>query len=200
LNNSTKKYCGIPYGEQGENGQRPPNPQNATRKFQKNVVQVWKITNYDRQTALFNGASMGAVTLRFSEVRRTRPSGRHGNFYQVAQGQHPLLCALSIAESLSCPKSTCIGPIGDTTIFQGQQYYSSCSKAGGCRGAQLLGGFRRDLLIVSWVAPTPGFTANFQGNRCSQPLILRPFGRSGEELPVEYQVESHFINFFGFYS
>ena len=27
------------------------------------------------------------------------------------------------------------------------------------------------------------------------PLILRPFGRSGQELPVEYQVEPHFINF-----
>jgi hypothetical protein len=107
--------------------------------------------------------------LRFANW--TRPSGRHGNFYEVAQGQHPLLCALSTAESLSCPKS--IGSIGDTTIFQGQQYYSSCSKAGGCRAAQLLGGFRtcRNLLIGSWVAPTPGFTANFPGNRCSlQPL------------------------------
>ena len=33
------------------------------------------------------------------------------------------------------------------------------------------------------------------GNRCSQPLILRPFGRSGRELPAEYQVEARFINF-----
>ncbi len=122
----------------------------------------------------------------------TRPSGRHGNFYQVAQGQHPLLCALSTAESLSCPKS--IGSIGVTTIFQGQQY-SSCSKAGGCRAAQLLGGFRRNLLIVSWATPTPGCTANFPGNWYSQPLILRPFGRSGQELPAEYQVEARFINF-----
>ena len=122
----------------------------------------------------------------------TRPSGRHGNFYQVAQGQHPLLCALSTAESLSCPKS--IGSIGGATIFQGQQY-SSCSKAGGCRAAQLLGGFRRNLLIVSWVTHTPGCTANFPGNWCSQPLILRPFGRSGQELPAEYQVEARFINF-----
>ena len=64
----------------------------------------------------------------------TRPSGRHGDFYQVAQGQHPLLCALSTTESLSCPKS--IGSIGGLTIFQGQQY-SSCSKAGGYRAAQL---------------------------------------------------------------
>jgi hypothetical protein len=26
-------------------------------KFKKNAVQLWKITNFDRQTALFNGAS-----------------------------------------------------------------------------------------------------------------------------------------------
>jgi hypothetical protein len=123
--------------------------------------------------------------LRFNNW--TRPSGRRGNFYQVVQGQHPLLCALSTAESLSCPKS--IGSIGGITIFQGQQY-SSCSKAGGCRAAQLLGawlgGFRGNLLIVSWVTPTPGCTctANFPGNWCSQPLILHAFGRSAQELPV----------------
>ena len=122
----------------------------------------------------------------------TRPSGRHGDFYQVAQGQHPLLCALSTAESLSCPKS--IGSIGGTSIFCGQQY-SSCSKAGGCRAAQLLGGFRRNLLIVSWATPTPGCTANFPGNWYSQPLILRPFGRSGQELPAEYLETWNFINF-----
>ena len=103
-----------------------------------------------------------------------------------------LLCSLSTAESLSCPKS--IGSIEGFTIFQGQQY-SSCTKAGGCRAAQLLGGFRGNLLIVSWATPTPGCTANFQGNRCSQPLILRPFGRSGQEPPAEYQVEARFINF-----
>jgi hypothetical protein len=28
----------------------------------KNVAQVWKITIFDRQTALFNGASMEAIT------------------------------------------------------------------------------------------------------------------------------------------
>jgi hypothetical protein len=125
-------------------------------------------------------------------VNWSQPCGQWGNFYQVVQGQHPLLCALSTPKSLSCPKS--IGSTGGYTIFQGQQY-SSCSKAGGCRAAQLLGGFRRDLLIVSWVAPTPGCTANFPGNWCSQPLILRPFGRSGQELSVEYQVEPLFINF-----
>ena len=99
--------------------------------------------------------------LRFANW--TRPSGRRGNFYQLAQGQLLLLCSLSTAESLSCPKST--GSIGGSTIFQGQQY-SSCSKAGGCRAAQLLGGFRRNLLIVSWVTSTPGCTANFPGNWC----------------------------------
>jgi hypothetical protein len=27
----------------------------------KKVLQVWKTTNFDRQPALFNGASMGAI-------------------------------------------------------------------------------------------------------------------------------------------
>jgi hypothetical protein len=30
--------------------------------FKKKVAQDCKITNFDRQTALFNGASMGAIT------------------------------------------------------------------------------------------------------------------------------------------
>jgi hypothetical protein len=56
----------------------------------------------------------------------TRPSGRRGNFYQLAQVQHPLLCALSTAESLSCPNSvgsigSMIGSLGGLTIFQGRQ-------------------------------------------------------------------------------
>jgi hypothetical protein len=79
-------------------------------------------------------------------------------------------------------------------IFQGQKY-SSCSKAGGCRAAQLLGAFRRNLLIVSRVTSTPGCTVNFPRNWCSRPLILRPFGTSGQELPVEYQVEPLLIKF-----
>jgi hypothetical protein len=54
-----------------------------------------------------------------------------------------------------------------STIFK---FFKSC-----------LGGFRRNLLIVSWVTPTPGCKANFPGNRISQPLILRPCGRSGQE-------------------
>jgi hypothetical protein len=49
----------YPHIKQGGNGPSLPNPQNATRKFQKNVAQVWKITNFDSQPALFNGASMG---------------------------------------------------------------------------------------------------------------------------------------------
>jgi hypothetical protein len=40
--------CQI-YGTQQEN-------------FEKEIVQVWKITIFDRQTSLFNGASMGAIT------------------------------------------------------------------------------------------------------------------------------------------
>jgi hypothetical protein len=36
--------------------------------FKKKVVQEWKITIFDCQTKLFNGASMGAVTYVFLEV------------------------------------------------------------------------------------------------------------------------------------
>jgi hypothetical protein len=97
--------------------------------------------------------------------------------------QHPLVRDISTAESLSCPKK--IRSIEGTTKFQGQQY-SSCSKADGCRAAQLLGGFRANLLIVSWVTPTPGCTASFPGNWYSQPLILRPFSRSAQELHAQY--------------
>jgi hypothetical protein len=59
----------YPHIKQGGKGPRPPNLQNASRKFQKNdAQQVWKIMIFDRQTALFNGASMGASTYGFSEV------------------------------------------------------------------------------------------------------------------------------------
>jgi hypothetical protein len=34
----------------------------APENFKKKVVQVWKIANFDRQPALFNGVSMGAIT------------------------------------------------------------------------------------------------------------------------------------------
>jgi hypothetical protein len=48
--------------KQGGNGRGTQNLHNATRKIQKKVVHVRKITNFDRQGALFNGASMGAIT------------------------------------------------------------------------------------------------------------------------------------------
>jgi hypothetical protein len=48
--------------KQGGNGLGPPNLQDATRKFQKNIAQVCKNTIFDRQPALFNGVSMGAIT------------------------------------------------------------------------------------------------------------------------------------------
>jgi len=38
--------------------------------FKKNMGQAWKITNFDRQAALFDGDSMEAITYRFSEVRQ----------------------------------------------------------------------------------------------------------------------------------
>jgi hypothetical protein len=67
LNNFTKKYRGVhPRIKQGGNGPIPPNLRNATRNFQK---KCWassgasmKNTNFDPQLALFNGASMKAIT------------------------------------------------------------------------------------------------------------------------------------------
>jgi hypothetical protein len=38
--------------------------------FKKKSWASMKITNFDRQAALFNGASMGAITYGFSEVRQ----------------------------------------------------------------------------------------------------------------------------------
>jgi hypothetical protein len=67
--------------KQGANGPGSPNLHNATRKFQKtNVAQVWKITNFDRQPALFNGASMEAITKGFSEVHQSKLSLNYPNF------------------------------------------------------------------------------------------------------------------------
>jgi hypothetical protein len=40
----------------------PKSTERNKKISKKKVVQVWKITNFDRQTALFNGASMGAIT------------------------------------------------------------------------------------------------------------------------------------------
>ena len=106
--------------------------------------------------------------LRFVDC--TRPFGRSGNFYEAARGQDPTVIILSSdcwEPQLSKKYRVERGP----PIFQGQKY-SSCSKAGGCWTAELLGAFRGNLLIVSWVTPTPGCTANFPGNPCSQPLIF----------------------------
>jgi hypothetical protein len=79
--------------------------------------------------------------LRFAN--RTRPSGRHGNFYQVARGQHPLLRLYALfrllsPESLSCPKS--IGSIAGgypdilgSTIFKlfESRWVPGCTAAAG---------------------------------------------------------------------
>jgi hypothetical protein len=146
--------------------------------------------------------------LRFANW--TRPSGRRGTciFYQVAQGQHPLsgyyaLFRLMTAESLSCPKSilySSIGSIGGLTIFQGQQY-SSCSKAGGCRAAQLLGGSRKNLLIVSWATPTLGGKANFPGNWYMQPAAyFAPIRQICSRASCRVSGRSTFHQFFGVYS
>jgi hypothetical protein len=37
-------------------------PTERSKKIQKKVVQVWKITNFDSQAALFNDGSMDAIT------------------------------------------------------------------------------------------------------------------------------------------
>ena len=42
--------------------------------FKKNVVQVWKVTNFVRHAALFDDASMEAVTYGFSGVRQLNPT------------------------------------------------------------------------------------------------------------------------------
>ena len=95
------------------------------------------------------------------------------------------------------------------TIFRGQQYiYASCSKAGGCQAAQLLGGFRGNLLIVSRVSPTPGCTANFfrklmqpassAANRvfCAHSADILIWSRATMHVHVvKYQVETLFTNF-----
>ena len=56
--------------KQGANGLGPPAVHNTTRKNQKNVGQVWKITSFDRQTTLFDGATMEEITQGFSEIRQ----------------------------------------------------------------------------------------------------------------------------------
>jgi hypothetical protein len=46
------------------------------------------------------------------------------------------------------------------------------------------------------VTSTPGCTANFPGFWCGHPVILGLFGRSGQELPVEYHGRITFDQFF----
>ena len=85
-------YPGI---KQGANG--------PGQDFKKIFVQDGKITNFDYQAALFNCASMEAITYGFSEVRQLNSAVRTARkFYQVAQGQHTLLCALSTADQEPC--------------------------------------------------------------------------------------------------
>ena len=47
--------------KQGANGPGPAALHNPSRKFQKQVPQLWKIMNFDRQNALLNGASIEAI-------------------------------------------------------------------------------------------------------------------------------------------
>jgi hypothetical protein len=52
-----------------------------------------------------------------------------------------------------------------------------------------------NLPIISWVTRAMlGGTPIFPWNLCSQSLLLRSFGRSPEELPVEYQTDIFFMN------
>jgi hypothetical protein len=62
LNNFAWTFSGGPHIKYLGNGPEPTNLHNATKTIQKNVVQLWKITNFDRQPGLFNGASMEAIT------------------------------------------------------------------------------------------------------------------------------------------
>ena len=66
---SHRNIVGPPI-KQGANEPGPPNLHNAKRNFQKNVAPDCKITNFDQQPQLFNGASMEAITLGFSKVRQ----------------------------------------------------------------------------------------------------------------------------------
>jgi hypothetical protein len=56
------KYCGTPLSNRVEMGRDRQIWRTQQENFKKKVVQVWKITIFVRQPALFNGASMGAFT------------------------------------------------------------------------------------------------------------------------------------------
>ena len=60
---------------------------------------------------------------------------------------------------------------------------------------RLLLGFRMSLSIISGVTwATPGCTAFPPWNVCSHPFFSCAFGRSPQELPLEYQVDVLFMN------
>ena len=55
-----------------------------------------------------------------------------------------------------------------------------------------------NLPIISRVTrATLGCTAIFPWSLCTQSLILRSFGRSSEELPVEYQIKKYWLKYKG---
>jgi hypothetical protein len=51
-----------PIGQTGWKWTKTAKSTERNKKISKKVAQVWKITIFDRHTALFNGASMGAIT------------------------------------------------------------------------------------------------------------------------------------------
>ena len=177
-----RQTCTTPQENSKKCGARMKNQKNLIARLQFSMMILWRRLHRD--------------FLRF--VNWTRPFERSGNFYEAARGQHPAIIILSF-DCWEPQLSKKYRVERGYPIFQGQKY-SSCSKAAGCRTAELLGAFLTNLLIVSWVTPTPGCTGNFPGNPCSKPPILPPFGRSGQELPVECQVEPFPTNFFVVYS
>ena len=194
-----KEVSGYPPIKKKCKWSRTAEPAQRHKEIQKNVGQGWKIKKFWSPGCNFLWWFYGGDYIGIfwgSSIAIGRSDGR-ATFTRLPEARtRPLLSwllsFLPTAESLSCPKS--IGSRGGPPIFQGQKY-SSCSKASGCWTAESLGAFRGNLLIVSWVTPTPGCTANFPGNPCSQPLIFAPFRRSGQELPVECQVEPFPTNF-----
>jgi hypothetical protein len=193
--NISKRSIGVPPYQKKCKWSRTAEPAQRHKGIQKNVGQGWKIKIFWSLGCNFLWWFYGGDYIGIfwgSSIALDRSDGR-ATFTRLPEARTlPLLSFLPTAESLSCPKS--IGSRGGPPIFQGQKY-SSCSKAGGCWTAELLGAFRGNLLIVSWVTPTPGCTANFPGNPCSQPLIFASFRRSGQELPVECQVKPFPTNF-----
>jgi hypothetical protein len=86
----------------GANGTRSPALYDATRKSQFVFVEVWNITIFWRQEALFNGTPMEAIRSEISEVcKLSSPVQTVWYLSPGSRGQHQLLCALSTAESLS---------------------------------------------------------------------------------------------------